>query len=96
MRCFHRTTSEAASAIAASGFHDTEGSYLTLNLYSGVWVSDVPLDDNEGAVGVVLFAIDLPVSVFEEYEWVEEHKTYREALIPAAILNAAERVVVDD
>ncbi len=58
MRLFHRTTREAAAAIAAEGFRDATGSYGTANEYSGVWVSSEPLDANEGAFGDVLLSID--------------------------------------
>jgi hypothetical protein len=31
--------------------------------------------------------LDIPEELFVEYEWVEDDKTYREAMIPAADLN---------
>ncbi len=78
---FHRTA--AATAVLANGFRN-----------AGVLVSDQPLDSQEGAHGVDLIEIDLPDGVFEEYEWVDAAKTYREALIPAAILNQYPRRLV--
>jgi hypothetical protein len=36
----------------------------------------------------VLLVLDIPEEIFVEYEWVEEGKLYREALVPAAILNS--------
>jgi hypothetical protein len=50
-------------------------------------VAGEPLDENEGAHGDVMLELDIPDQLFVEYEWVEEQKTYREALIPAAALN---------
>jgi hypothetical protein len=47
MRLYHRTTSLKATAIVANGFHDGTG-YLTEQEWSGVWLSDRPLDCNEG------------------------------------------------
>jgi hypothetical protein len=32
--------------------------------------------------------LEIPDEVFAEHEWVEEDKPYREAMIPAAKLNA--------
>jgi len=61
---------------------------MTLREHTGVWVSDCPLDVNEGAEGDVVLTLNVPIDVFERYEWIEEGKPYREALIPAAVLNA--------
>jgi hypothetical protein len=70
-----------------SGFRDGRGTYLTSEVWDGVWLSDVPLDPSEGADGVDLLVIEMPENVVEEYEWVEEGKTYREFLIPAEVVN---------
>ena len=87
MRVFHRTY--AAEAILAEGFRDAEGCYGTAYVYRGVWVSDVPLDENEGAGGDTYLLIEIPEDLFAQYEWVNEIGFgYREALIPAAQLNA--------
>jgi hypothetical protein len=37
--------------------------------WSGVWVSNVPLDGNEGAVGDFLLELEIPAKVFEKREW---------------------------
>ena len=87
MRVFHRTRTRSAAVILKEGFRDGQGRYLTDRMWSGVWVSDRPLDCYEGAEGDVLLALDIPEDVFGEYEWGEEFKTYRESLIPAATLN---------
>lgn len=86
MLCYHRTYH--TEAILKEGFRDAEGTYMTAQLWRGVWVSaDWPLDIGQGADGDKVLEIDIPTEVFEEYEWVEEEKPYRESLIPAAILN---------
>jgi hypothetical protein len=87
---FHRTTQENARAILTTGFKDGVGNYLTCQLWTGVWFSDVPLDVNEGAKGDALLeiALDLAETDISEYEWVEEGKPYREWLIPAGLLNS--------
>ena len=87
MKVFHNTRRSAAEAIMSDGFIDAEGGYMTTNVYRGVWVSNVPLDINEGADGDTLLSFELDESVFSEYEWVEDEKPYRESLIPAEILN---------
>jgi hypothetical protein len=86
----------------SDGFADAIGSYLTKYSYEGVWVSDVPLDPDEGAVGDTLLSLNIEDKVFSEYEWVEtdpqlrEMKGYREALIPAAQLNKSRVTIVDE
>lgn len=91
MKLYHRTTSEAADQILAEGFRDNTDNYgVEGHSFTGVWVSDVPLDRNEGAWGDVLLQITLDVSESElaDYEWVEEWpeieggKRYREWLVP--------------
>jgi hypothetical protein len=67
MRCYHRTSSEAAAAIVADGFRDAAGSYMTGNTYQGVWVSTEPLTVNEGASGAALLSTVIPEDVFAEY-----------------------------
>jgi hypothetical protein len=54
--------------------------------HSGVWLSNIPLDENEGAKGDVLLRIDLDTDV-ARFEWIEDGKPYREWLIPASIVN---------
>jgi hypothetical protein len=48
---YHRTANEAAEQILAGGFGDGEGTYMTSNWYRGVWLSDRPLDVDEGEEG---------------------------------------------
>lgn len=85
MIVYHRT--DHHEAILTEGFRDGTGLYMTRHLYSGVWVSDRPLDGNEGAFGDVVLAMEIDEHLFAEYEWVEEGKGYRESLMPADRLN---------
>jgi hypothetical protein len=102
MRCYHRTTAEAAAAILSNGFEDAAGAHLTKHSYEGVWVSDVPLDADDGADGDTLLTLDIEDKVFSDYEWVEtdpqlrEAKGYREALVPATQLNKSRVTIVDE
>jgi hypothetical protein len=50
---FHRTNRLAADSILANGFRDSSGDYMMTDTRAGVWLSDVPLDANEGAFGDV-------------------------------------------
>lgn len=85
MRCYHRT--DDSDAILRDGFRDGVGRYMTDTEFTGVWLSDRPLDANEGAVGDVVLSIEIPEEVVVPFEWVEEFKSYREFLVPAAIVN---------
>src|SRR4030095_2052810 len=87
MRLYHSTNRGAADAILSAGFIDNEDYYLTENLYTGVWLADRPLDENEGTKGHTLLTIEIPEEVIAQYEWVEEGKPYREFLAPAALIN---------
>ncbi len=49
MRVYHRTNH--AEAILREDFRDATDTYMTPNEYSGFWVSDSPLDENQAASG---------------------------------------------
>src|SRR5262245_19846428 len=85
MYCYHRTYH--ADEILTGGFRDGTGLYLTSQERSGVWLSDRPLDANEGARGDTLLRLEIPDYVLTPYEWVEDDKMYREFLIPADVVN---------
>jgi hypothetical protein len=66
---------------------DGQGGVSTDELLVGVWVSTRRPEvrsGSHGAEGLVEF--DIPDSLFERYEWTDEDKPFREALIPAAVL----------
>jgi len=98
MKLYHRTVDQAAAAILDQGFRDATGGYMTTHDHAGVWLSDMPLDANEGAVGDVLLEVILDVGddVLGRYEWVEEGKRYREFLVPAVVVNRHGTVRVVD
>jgi hypothetical protein len=52
---------------------------LTDREWSGVWLSDRPLDNSEGAGGETLLHIEIPEEIIATYEWVEEGKPFRVA-----------------
>lgn len=85
MNLYQRTN--AAEAILSGGFRDGEGRYMTDQTWRGVWLSDRPLDANEGAWGRYLLEIVIPEEIVAPFEWVDDEGTYREFLIPAEIVN---------
>ena len=95
MRLYHRTTAKNAASILRDGFKDATKDYGLRDkkgeaiLQTGVWVSDVPLDPNDGANGdtVLEVIIDAAGTDLEEFEWIEDGRRYREWLIRAEILN---------
>jgi hypothetical protein len=48
MLLYHRTSAAGADVILRSGFKDATGAYVMGREWSGVWVSDRPLDESEG------------------------------------------------
>lgn len=84
---YHRT--DSAAAILADGFRDAEGSYGIAGVeLCGVFISDTPLDENEGASGEELFEIEVPAEVnLREYELIQPRSPYREWCVPADLLN---------
>ena len=80
---------DTAIKILRDGFRNTTGRYLTDREWSGVWVSDRPLDNSEGASGEALLQINIAENLLTTFEWVEEGKPYREWLVPADVLNDA-------
>jgi len=95
MKVYHVTSAESADAVRAHGFVDTTGTYFTANEYTGVWVSNSPLDINDmGGAYDVCFEIEVPEDSISQFEWVEELKSYREWLVPAEILNQCPRRVL--
>ena len=98
MILYHRTHAAIAEPILCDGFRDGTGTYLTTEEHSGVWLSNVPLDINEGAEGDTLLQLDLPEQTIADYEWREDGKRYREWLVPARLINeqASGLCVVDE
>jgi hypothetical protein len=92
---YHRTSAANAAQILRDGFRDGVGCYLTDQEWTGVWLSNRPLDIIEGADGDTLLQVELPEQTIADYEWIEKDKPYREWLIPADLINglASARVV---
>lgn len=88
VKLFHRTTIANARSIQRTGFRDGRGSYMTRSEHSGVWLSNVPLDENEGAIGDALLSLEIDEARIASFEWLEVGKPYREWLVPAAVINS--------
>jgi hypothetical protein len=56
---WHRSSPEGAEAILRDGFRDGEGPYLTAESHRGVWISDRPLDPNDGTRAGPLLRVTL-------------------------------------
>ena len=96
MLVYHRTVH--ADAILREGFRD--GYYMLpppIGELRGVFVSaDWPVDENEGAAGENVLEIEIPAELWNEYEWVEEDRTWRQAMVPAASLNGCPVRALDE
>lgn len=84
---YHRT--DASAGILANGFIDATGSYgIAGHTLTGVFISDIPLDINEGAKGDELLEVRIQASVdLREFELVQPRSPYREWCVPAELLN---------
>jgi hypothetical protein len=89
MRLYRRTYSALVPTILENGFRDSTGTYSTTREWTGVWFSDSPIDANEGAEGNTVLEVLLNATEesLADWEWIEEGKSYREWLIPAAVIN---------
>lgn len=81
MKLYHRTP--APEAVLRDGFRERRGSMGLM----GVWLSDVPLGENEGARGPTVLATEIPDEELVDLEIVEEGKPYREWCVPAEVVN---------
>src|SRR5690348_7203334 len=87
MLLYHRTTEAAAQSILRGGFRDGVEYYMTTREWSGVWLSNMPLDCNRGPKATSCCSLELPEQLIADYEWIEEGKGHREWLIPAQLVN---------
>lgn len=93
MKLYHRT--DRGEAIMREGFRDAGSRYGTTTWHEGVWLSDSSLAVNEGVNGDDLLVVEIvDAPALAEHEWVEEGKPYREWLIPAALVNRCDRVLL--
>jgi hypothetical protein len=84
-RLYHVTSEEVARKIIKDGFRDGDKSQP---LPAGVWLSNQPLDGNEGAYGdtILIVQFRVPLRRLSEFEIIEEGKYYREWVMAAAFI----------
>lgn len=92
MRAYFTTTVEETKAIWRDGFRDLHHEFGM----KGVWFASEQLDVNDGFEGDVTLCLDVPEGVFAKYEWDDPRHRYREALIPADVLNTLGKPQVYD
>jgi hypothetical protein len=101
MFLYHRTAFKNAQSILDIGFLDSTGFYMTAEELTGVWLSNIPLDINEGADGDTLLQIklDFTEEEIDKYECKEDERPYREFLMPSELVNSkiiSIRIVEDE
>lgn len=88
MKLFHRTTAKNAKAILADGFKDATGSFGTRDLYTGVWLTNEPIDVSPIDVTLIEVTLDLDEDALAPYAQPEVAKRHRGWLVPAALVNS--------
>ncbi|SRR5579875_1284827 len=88
---YHTTTRPAAVAILRNGFDDGSTVSRPSVPRGRVWLSDKPLDCNEGAKGDVVLEVTMGLSEADIslFELIEKGKPYREWCIPLEKLTGA-------
>jgi hypothetical protein len=76
-------------AILDHGFVDGPGFYRSGKLHRGVWLYDRPIEGVEASTAADsrTVVVDIPDEVALRHEWLEEHRDYRQFLIPAELVN---------
>lgn len=74
---------------------------MTARDHTGVWISDQPLDANEGVADGPLLVLRIDDTsetraILAGREWEHSGPGYREWLVPATFLNAHARVTIDE
>jgi hypothetical protein len=90
-KLFHVASPSVAEAILRDGFVDSEGSYVNDEVLRGVFLSNRPLDCNEGVrasdgVALAVTFDSIALDELDEHELVEDGKTYREWCIPVDVI----------
>ncbi len=86
MKLYH--VSDDAQAILDHGFQDGEGFYREGTLHRGVWVFDLPVEnEQEYQADSRTIVVEIPDDLAARHEWLDEGSDYRKFLLPANILN---------
>jgi hypothetical protein len=86
---YHRTNGITAREIIDGGFSDTSGYFLNNRIWTGVWLSSIPVDGEQDAEedSFLMVKLDIDERELSRWEWMAEGRSYREWLVPAAIVN---------
>ena len=91
---YHVTTVDNAQVILRDGFNETAEFYSPDTNANGVWLSDRPLNANQGIRGDITLAVSLNLSLRELgfYKLVGTRKPYKEWCVPASIIRRYAKV----
>ena len=94
MKLYHGAAIVHARQMLTEGFENLTNNFGLFNAATGepvnttgVFFSDVVLDENEGVNSEAYLVLDIPDAELTQYEWFEEGKGYREWCIPAELAN---------
>jgi hypothetical protein len=95
---YHRTNTDEARLILENGFRNSSGYYLSNRIWTGVWLSSIPVDGEPAAQNETLLMVklDLEERELSRWEWIAEGKSHREWLMPAGIVNRCATVEIVD
>lgn len=85
---YHRTKIDDARSIVENGFENSSGYFLGNRIWTGVWLSSIPLDcDLAREEALLMVKLEIESKDLSRWEWTAEGKAYREWLIPASLVN---------
>ncbi len=95
---YHRTNADNGRAIVDSGFKNSSGYFMNNRIWTGVWLSSIPVDSDPLLAGETLLMVKLDMDEGElsRWEWTSERRSHREWLIPATIVNRCATVEMVD
>ena len=91
---YHVTTVDNAQIILRDGFRETAEFYSSDTNSNGVWLSDRPLNGNQGVRGDITLAVSFNLSLRELgfYKLVGIRKLYKEWCVPASVIRRYAKV----
>jgi hypothetical protein len=85
---YHRTNADNAQAIVDNGFKNSSGYFLSNRLWTGVWLSSIPVySDSNHNDALLMVKLELDQRELSRWEWTAEGGSHREWLVPAGLLN---------
>ena len=93
MKVYHATTLKNAANILTDGFKDSTGTYMTTEEWSGVWVSNRPMDGGDLPYNLeAWFEITIDEDLISGYEWGNDGSPHREWQVPATVINTQGKI----